>query len=348
MTFNARFSGSFTSANPAARHDVVLPQGQPDYFRIRNRTAWGDDAAETSVEANWWRGMAFDAGQTIDQTVTSGALSSEAITTNGFRFIDTANPPVFAALATTDITAAEPAVVTMASTGSIAVGDIVRITESTGMLQIAGYDFQVDAVTLNTSITLQLDASAFAAAATAGNVRLFIPSRFYPRWRYIVPLEDAVGITQATQATVTFSVDHDFTTGEKVTFNVPDAYGMTEINGLTGTIVSIGNMAEGAVYTAVADGTAANAIRVDIDSSGFTAFAMPTSAAYAAGLTPATVVPAGSGIIPNGLPGMNINAAYDNRNRYVMRIGTNVITSASAVYDWEAMYSTLHTAEQAQ
>jgi hypothetical protein len=330
MTFNARYSGSFTSASPAARHDVVLPQGQPDYFRIRNRTAWGDDAAETSVEANWWRGMAFDAGQTIDQTVGTGAMSTEAITSNGFRFIDTANPPVFAELATTDITAANPAVVSMADTGSIAVGDVVRLSDTTAMLQISSYDFEVTAVTANVSITINFDGQNEAAAATAGNVRLFIPSRFYPRWRYIVPLSGAAGITQAASAVISTSVAHDFTVGERVSFRVPDAYGMTEIDGLNGTVTAVGT------YT----------VTVNIDSSAFTAFALPTSAAFAAGLTPAIILPAGAnpqvGANPPIVP---TNAAFDNRNRYVMRIGTNVITSASAVYDWESFYSNEHTAE---
>jgi hypothetical protein len=330
MSFNYRFSGSFTSASPAARHDVVLPAGQPDFFRIRNRTAWGDDAAETSVEANWWRGMAFDAGQTIDQAVTSGALSSEAITASGFRFIDNFSPPVFAELATTAITAANPAVVTMANTGSIAVGDVVKLSDTTAMLQISSYDFEVTAVTANTNITLNIDSSGFAAAATAGNVRLFIPGLFFPRWRYIVPLAGAAGITQATSAVFSTSVAHDFSVGEKVTFRVSADYGMSEMNNRVGTVTAVGT------YT----------VTVDIDSSGFTAFAMPTSAAFAAGLTPAIIMPAGAGPQDGANPPIvPVTAAFDNRNRFVMRIGTNVITSASAVYDWEAFYSTLHTAE---
>ncbi len=345
MAFEYRYSGSFTSENPAARHDVELPSGQPDYFRIRNRTAWGDDAAETSVEANWWIGMAWDSAQTIDQAVTSGALSSEAITTGGFRFIDTWNPPTFAELVSTGITAAEPAVVSMANTGSIAVGDVVRISDSTGMLQISSYDFTVDAVSTDTSITLQLDAQNFAAPATAANVRLIIPGRFYPRWRYIVPLEDAAGITQASQAVITTSVDHDFSVGEKVSFRVSSAYGMSQINNKTATVVSVGNVSEGGVYTAAVTGPF-NALQIDLDTSGYSAFSLPTSAIFAAGATPAIILPAGAGPqIGANPPLVPTTAAFDNRNRYIMRIGTGIITSASSVYDWEAFYSTMNTAE---
>lgn len=327
----ARFSGSFTSANPAVRHEVLLPQGQPDYFMIRNRTAWGDDAAETSVQAEWFRGMAQDSALTMDQAVTSGALSSEAITANGLRFYDTANPPVYAALATTAITAADPAVVTMADTGSISVGDVVRLSGTTGMLQVASYDFSVNAVSANSSITLNLDASNFAAAATAGSVKLFIPNRFYPRRRFIVDLNSNLGITQAVNAVVSTSVAHDFTVGEKVRLKVPSQFGMLEANDKLATVLSV------TTYT----------VTLDLDTSGFTAFAMPTSAVFAAGgQIPAQIVPAGAGPEDGANPpGVPVDAAYDNRNKFIASVGANIITSATAVYDWVAEYSDQHFAE---
>lgn len=330
MTFMYRDSGSFTSAAAAAFHDVVLPQGRPDKFVLRNRTAWGDDAAETSVESYHWRGMAEEAFQSMDQTVTSGILSTEAGTTNGFRFIDSQSPPTFAALAQTNISLANPGVVTMADTGFIQVGSVVRLDNTTGQLQTSGYDIEVTAVSVNTSITLNMDTQNFAAVGTAGNVRLIIPGRMFPRNRYIVPLAGAVGITQAASAVVSMSVAHDFSVGESVSFRVPAAYGMSEINDMKATVTAVGT------YT----------ITVNIDSSGFTAFLPPTSAVYAAGVSPAMVVPEGARAeIGANPPGVPVTAAFDNRNRFVMRCGTNVVTSTSAVYDWEAYYSNDHNAE---
>lgn len=330
MSFDYRDSGSFTSAAAVAFHDVVLPHGRPDKFVLRNRTAWGDDAAETSVESFHWRGMAEEAFQSVDQAVTTGIMSTEAGTTNGFRFIDSSNPPTFAALAQTNISLANPGVVTMASTGSIQVGSVVRLDNTTGQLQTSGYDIEVTAVTTDANITLNLDTQNFAAVGTAGNVRLIIPGRFYPRNRYIVPLAGAVGITQAVNAVVSTSVAHDFTVGEKVAFRVPSAYGMLEANNVVATVLSVGT------YT----------VTTDLDSSGFTAFLPPTSAVYAAGVSPAMLLPAGAGPISGANPPESpVNAAADNRNIFVMRCGTNVVTSASAVYDWEALYSTDHNAE---
>jgi len=155
LPFQVIDSGYFTSSSTLTKQ--IPLSDRPDLFWIRNRTAWGDDAAETSVEAWYRRGMANGAFQSVDQAVTSGILSSEAGTSGGFIFIDTANPPVYAALATsgTDVDKTTY-VVTMADTGSIAVGDWVRLYSTTEMLQIAGYSFQVTAVTANVVSRLYL------------------------------------------------------------------------------------------------------------------------------------------------------------------------------------------------
>lgn len=320
--------GSFTSDASVARQEVQISD-EPDLIVVRNRTAWGDDAAETSVESRWVKGMAQDAAQTIDQAVTTGILSSEAVTSNGFRIYNTFNPPTYAALATTAITAANPAVASMANTGSINVGDVVRLDNTTAMLQIAGYDFEVTAVSANTSVTLNFDGQNEAAAATAGNVRLIIPGRHYPRRRFIVPLSGAAGITQAANAVVSMSVAHDFSVGEKVRLKVPSAYGMTEANDKVATVTAVGT------YT----------VTLDLDSSGFSAFSLPISATYAAGVTPAEIIPAGSGPYPSGNPPyVSTDASYDNRNQWVIVMGSNVITSTSAVYDWQAYKFDKHNA----
>lgn len=320
--------GSFTS--DATLQKQLTLNDRPDLFWLRNRTAWGDDAAETSVES-WWRfGMADAAAQTVDQAVTTGIMSTEAVTTGGFTFINTAQPPAFTALATTAITGnAGTFIVTMADTGGIAVGDFVRLYATTGELQIAGYTFQVTAVTVNTSITLGYMASGgqtFAADATAGFVKKYIPNLMYPRWQYIS------GITKAAQGVVSFTAKNDFTPGEYVSFRIPDQFGMTELNNVPARVLSVTNS------------STVSSITIDLNTSGFTTFAFPTSAVAAAGVSPAVAVPSSSGVVPdNGSatvpqqpPGTNLMDAFDNRNKYIMHCGSNVITSSSAVYDWVA------------
>jgi len=327
---------SFTS--DATLHTQIVLTDSPDLFWLRNRTAWGDDAAETSVESWWRKGMAAASAQTVDQAVTSGILSSEAVTTGGFTFIDTSKPPTFAALATTAIEAIGATyVVTMANTGSIAVGDWVRLYATTGALQIAGYTFEVTAVSVNTSITLGYMATGgitFAADATAGSVVKYIPNLMYPRRMFIA------NITQAAQAVAYFTGKNDFTPGEILSFRVSSDYGMKEINNVHARVLTVTNSAS------------QSSVTLDLDTTGYTAFAFPTSAVAAAGVSPAIAVPSASGVVPLAgsatqpqLPeGTALLDSFDNRNKFVMDLGSNVITSASAVYDWVAFKADKYTA----
>lgn len=314
--------GSFVASASVNRQQIQVSD-KPDFIWVRNRTDWGDASASTSVESWWRQGMAQNAAQTSDQAVTTNILSSNVVTSNGFRVYNTTEPPVFAALAGTAISKANPAVVLMTNTGSIQVGDVVKTIDPLGMLQIGGYDFEVTAVSANTSITLNLDSSAQATAATTNSIQLYIPSRFFPRWRYIVPLSGSAGITQAAQCVVSFSVTHDFSVGEYVSFRVPSQFGMSEINNQKGIVQAVTQ------YT----------ITVAIDTSGFTAFTLPASTVVASNpFSPAIVVPAGSGPTPNGSPpGVSVKPAFDNRNEWLIDMGSSIITGLGDTYDWMAM-----------
>ena len=76
------------------------------------------------------------------------------------------------------------------------------------------------------------------------------------------------------------SVTHGYKVGQEVKFVVPSAFGMTEMDGLRGTIT--------AIDTTVTTG---NTITVNIDSSGFTTFAWPLTASVP--FAAAMVVPVG-------------------------------------------------------
>lgn len=61
------------------------------------------------------------------------------------------------------------------------------------------------------------------------------------------------------------TVGHGMIVGQKVKLSVPAEYGMAEINGLEGNVTAIN--------------TTNNTITLDIDSSSFSAFAFPATAA---------------------------------------------------------------------
>lgn len=310
---NAVLTGTFTS--DGAVRNLSLPSGYTEVELI-NITDIGSAAAATPVmKARGSSSML--AGSAYYNTKTNGAatLSAETTTlTGGFTFLaDTGIQTPGAAVAVTAVTNANPAVVSSASTA--AVGNIVRIYGTTDMLQIAGMDFTVTATNPGVTQTLgYLNAAGFAAPASAGSIRVVpFDARYYPRWRYIT------GITQAASAVVTMSVTHGLTVGQKVRFIVPSEFGMTQMNGLLGTITAIN--------------TTTNTITVDINSAGFTAFAFPTSAQALAGVSFPIVVPVGEAATS---PYQNLlDDATRNLSIRGVQIGTTVQTTGK-LYQWIA------------
>ena len=256
----------------------------------------------------------------------------------GFTFFDDSGLVANGAAITTaaGITNAAPMVVT---SGTLpAVGSTVRMYNTTSMLQIAGMDFTVtvsgagtftlgymdtapgSAATANTYRTLPYFGSVSSAVGTP---TIIAPNpRFYPRSRYVT------AITAAANAVVSLSVAHNYKIGEKVRMVVPSEFGMREMNGLLGTIVAVS-------YGTVAAGS--NTITLDIDSSAFTAFAFPTSAIAAGGITFAQCVPVGEAAVNTiALPVGNV---LDDRTRNTSIKGVVIDSSllvASHNYSWIA------------
>lgn len=311
-------TGSFTSDGTAV--NLSLPSGVQE-FEMTNLTDIGSTAAATPVmTAQWVLGM--DSGEAIYATKTNAAATIDIPTTttsNGFTVVsDSGSTAPEAAQTVTAITNAAPPVVTAATTTGLADGDIVRMFNTTGQLNIAGLDFTIDNLNTGAGTFELINMAAPGAAATAGTYRRipFNPA-FYPRRRVITK------ITAASSALVTMSVTHGFTVGQKVRFIVPDACGMVEMDQLLGTITAIGT----------SDGVSTNTITVDIDSTAFTAFSFPSSAVAAAGVTFAQVVPVGEAA--EGAYANLLDDATDNQSFRGLIIGTSVQTTGK-LYRWVA------------
>lgn len=344
MIAGGKFAISVSGGVTAAVNVECISQNPPDFVIARSITGWAEATDAQSIEWWWERSMSQGTAKGLLQASAaagSAAVTTMAISSGGISCFDTSNPPSYAALATTAITGnAGTFVVSMADTGSIAVGDYVRLYNTTGELQIAGYSFQVTAVTANTSITLGYMASAvsagglatFAAAATAGSVLKYIPNRMYPRFARIAM------ITKAAQAVVYFTSKNNFTPGEIVSFRVSSDFGMDEINNKAARVLNVTNSAT------------VSSITIDLDTSGYTTFAFPTSAIAAAGVSPAVCVPSSSGVVPdNGSatvaqqpPGTNLLDAFDNRNTRIIQFGAGCFDVSSFggsdgdVWMWQA------------
>lgn len=311
----------------------LVGQFPPDFIVTKALTGWGESGQAQAIEWWWERSMgngfangilqASEAstpqlpGMSAYRLPASGSTAVDAISV-----FDSSNPPTFAALAATVINHTTW-VITMSNTGSIAVGDWVRVLNPVGMLQASGIVGQVTAVTANTSITLGYVASAVSAGAnfvadtTTASILKFFPSFFYPRKSQIIH------VTQAAQAVVYFAQKNTYTVGEMLDFNVPSTYGMKELSFLT-------KGAGPARVLAVTNSATVSSVTLDLDTSGFTAFAYPTSAASVGKASPPFAFPAGSGVVPlNGSasvpqqpPGTNLLDAFDNRNVRYIRFGS--------------------------
>lgn len=117
-----------------------------------------------------------------------------------------------------------------------------------------------------------------------------VTNRIYPQKAYIN------AITNAQEATATFTEDHDYIVGEIVGFRVTKDFGMVEINNLNGKILS----------------TTSDTITVDIDTTTWTPF--DYSLINTSGTTPPLCIPVASGSVDNnGVEEVIFEDAFDNR-----------------------------------
>jgi len=266
--------GRFTSDGSTV---VLSIRSDIDWMAVYNVTqAAASQTTALGVKYYWQRGFPAGAKWSTLKSNAANAANLEAYSTSsGFTLIDGSSTPGPINATITAISNAAIPVVSNSGTNGLVAGDIVRLTNCAGGAQLGGLDFTVGYNTL-TSGTFSLDYMPQIVAATTGSWRkLASPtSIFYPRRRFITK------ITKATQAVVTLSVTHGYQVGQLVRMSVPDAYGMTEMDGLLATIVAVDTTT-----------TTGNSITIDVDSSAFTTFAFPVTADSP--FTPAETIPVG-------------------------------------------------------
>lgn len=321
VLFTGTNQGRFTSNGSAKT--VVLPSSA-DWMCVKNLTVSYAAGAGAGAEFYWQRGMTNGRGTIYTKTAVTGALAVGQIAANaGFFLVDSSVNIPSASTALTGITNGNPPVVNTGSTSGLNNGDTVRIFSTVGALQLQGYDFTIGNLVANTSFELAYMAQIVNANPGAGTYRRipFDPI-YYPRTRLITK------ISQATQAIVTLSVTHGYTVGQEIRFIVPtvtaSAFGMTELDGVQATIVAVGQ--------ADADGIT-NTITVDVDTTGFTAFAFPLTASNGL-FTPAQIVPVGENTAEALSANVNIlGDARENQAYIGMRLMAGTASPAGSNND---------------
>ena len=359
MSLPYSFIGSWTYTNPATPIAQNIPMtAKPDWVFVKDTTNWGaQSTAANPIYSEWFSNMAQGSYLALGQpssTTTGVTLYASQGTSGGFTFINQTSPPTYTKVAVTTVNGTTFVVATGTTTG-INVGDLVRLINITGGQQISGPNlYQVTAVSASTSITLGYAASAVSAGlvvanGTTGYYQKVYPSQFLPN---TLPI---AYITQANPAVVYFFRQNPYTPGELVDFQIPTPYGMTQLSNLTANSGSgpfTSNPAGAARVLSVTNSSTVSSITIDVDTTGFTAFQYPTSAAFAGGASPAVCMPAGSGVIPlNGSatipaspPGTNLADAFDNKSQYIMNIGLSAVGVANAVMEVFAFKSDFNNA----
>jgi hypothetical protein len=326
VVFAGNWSGTFVSN--AQSKMLILPAGA-DYCRVENETQSYAAGAGQGVEFFWRQGMVQGRGtqyiQTVNGGVTSIRIAQIASGAGFYLFNNTINTPQ-TPVAVTAVSNGVPSVVTTASSaGLIANTSIVRLANTSnggpGASQLAGYDFTIGTVPNGTSFQLAFMTIGVAAAALVNATYSIIPYNpyFYPTYRYITNIgADATG----QNCIVTLSVTHGYQVGQQVRFDIPTVtavyFGMTQLNGMQGTIIATG--------AADANGFT-NTITVNINITGFTAFAFPINGTRT--FTPAMIVPIGenTAVALNPLYGQNniLSDATVNQGAFglILQAGAN-------------------------
>lgn len=308
--------GRFTSDGNSKILDV---RSDIDWMEIYNTTIADDDAQTTAVGVQfyWQRGMDVDSG--IEYKKSNAANAAQLTTllaSGGFTLIDTSDqaPGVLNSNITAISNAAIP-VVTNSGTNALSAGDVVKLIDITGAQQLGGINFTVGNNTLS-STTFSLDYMSQIVAGTTGSWRkISFQPQFFPRRRTIS------AITIASSAVITMTVTHGFTAGQAVRLKVPSEFGMTEMDNLIGNITAVS--------------TANNTITVDVDSSSFTTFSFPLTAAVPFSM--AEVVPVGE--TASGEFANNLDGATDNVSLIGMQLAAGVDSPAGSTSDvifWRA------------
>lgn len=234
--------GTFVTPATIVNQYIQIPSGA-DFMWVRNYTqsAVNGAAAPKGVEYYWQRGMAAGTGIVKYYTNGSAVFNGDTLVSGGFTLFDASADPVGNPVATTASTNAVRPVVTTGSTAGIAVGTVVRMS-NTAQTDVNGVDFVVGAVTLNTNFTLLTASNPLAnvpgAIGGAGFYRIIATNPlFYPRRRVIV------NITQAVNAQVSTSIAHGLTPGQQVRFSIPALQpapvGMIQLDGVQATILTV-------------------------------------------------------------------------------------------------------------
>jgi hypothetical protein len=172
-------------------------------------------------------------------------------------------------------------------TNTYSEGDQVIIYNAVGMQQISGMSFTISSVSSSGFTLLGLNTPG--SAATAFTVRKVAPVMPVLPQTYQI-----TGITQASQGVVTVSQVHSYVVGQCVEFSIPASCGMVQLNNFNQP------QSKPPIITAVT----AYTFTINVNTTGYTAFALPASTLSPTAQLFPTVAPQGQNASYNPITGV--------------------------------------------
>ena len=278
--------GKFTSTGLATTLDI---QCDVDWMEVYNYTQAGlTPNPGVGVQYYWQRGMAQGTGIRYSKTNSTSALNMSTLTSGGFTLIDNSTY-LGPAVTGTTITKANPAVCTANSHG-FSDGDVVILSNLTNMPQLANIYFTIGGVTANTFTLAYMNTNtANFTAETSFTVRkVIIPNPWNPAGS--IPTAMTVS-GQTLLATMSQDITQaGFGVSEIVRLLVPQGFGMTQADGVSGQITAVNTTTNVITLSnfSFTDGSVP-------DLSSWSAYAWPAATAYPNQLPQA--IPYGAGNI---------------------------------------------------
>jgi len=303
MAFTLITQGTFTQPATAAAQIIPLPSGA-DYFKTYNYTKAIANAPTGAFMGEWFGGGITanndgirwgKAGST--SVIVDNFLNASSNPAAGFTYI-TKFPDPQAALTGTTITKASAAVASVTNTYSN--GDQVIIYNAVGMEQISGMTFTISSVSGSSFTLLGLNSSAFATSATSFLVRRITQNPIGITTPVAPPSFQITAVTNAVGAQVTTSQANEAFVGQKLEFTVPASYGMVQLNNFYQT------SSKPIIVASIVD---AYNFTINIDTTNYTAFALPASSGSPTTQLFATCAPAGQATTFN--PITNVTTGYN-------------------------------------
>lgn len=303
MPFTIVSQGTFTQPATAVNQIIPLPSGA-DYFKTYNYTKAIANAPTGAFQGEWFGGGITAVNDGIrwgkagsTSVIVDNFLNASSNPAAGFTYI-TKFPDPQAALTGTTITKASAAVASVTNTYSE--GDQVIIYNAVGMEQISGMIFTISSVSGSGFTLLGLNSSAFATAATSFMVRRLAQSPVGVVTPVAPPSFQITAVSQAVGAQVTTSQASEVYVGQKLEFTVPASFGMVQLNNISQP------QSKPIIVTSIVD---AYNFKINIDTTNYTAFALPASSGSPTTQLFATCAPAGSATTFN--PITQVTTGYD-------------------------------------